>query len=163
MYVCVPHVYSACRGQKREMISQGWDIRMAFELQWGCWESIQGPLEEQPVCFTVEVSLSLSPLSFLSHLHSPYRWVTEVNVSQMGFSLEGTKQDPRRQLVASTPSFCQLLAWTRRCVGNGPGCSTETSQDPALIHQPALLCQEISAGEAHGCLAFWICQVRAKL
>jgi hypothetical protein len=41
-------------------------VTNGFELQYGCWESYLGPLEEQPVLLTTEPSLlPLSEIIFL--------------------------------------------------------------------------------------------------
>lgn len=44
LYICVPRVYGACRGQQRAMNPQGWDLQRVFEPPRGCWESNQGRL-----------------------------------------------------------------------------------------------------------------------
>lgn len=44
-------------GQRRVLDPLGLELQMEFEQPCGCWELIPGPLEEQPVILTTELSL----------------------------------------------------------------------------------------------------------
>lgn len=51
--VCKPyHVCSTHGGQERAAYSRGAGIVDFWELRYGCWKSIPGPLLEQPVLLT---------------------------------------------------------------------------------------------------------------
>lgn len=65
LYVCVPHAFSAYRGQKKVLVADG------CELSLRCWESNPGPLQEQPVHLTMEPSFYSWSLVF---------WVTSLLV-----------------------------------------------------------------------------------
>jgi hypothetical protein len=56
--VCVPW----CPKRPEEGVrSHGTGVRERCEPPWGCWESNLGPLEEQPVLLTTDLSVSPAP------------------------------------------------------------------------------------------------------
>ena len=65
MFARVPHVCSAHWGQKEGVGSPGIGVRDGFELPWGSWESILGPVEEHPILVTAKSSLQTPFISAL--------------------------------------------------------------------------------------------------
>lgn len=58
LYVCVPPPCSAKGGQKRVFVPLRLECTYSYELG---WKSIPGPLEEQPVLLTTELSPQPTP------------------------------------------------------------------------------------------------------
>ena len=61
VYICTPFVCIACSGQQEAALDLEELDTDSCELPCGCWESNQGPLEEQPSLVTTEPPLQ-SPL-----------------------------------------------------------------------------------------------------
>ena len=59
LWVCVPHACRDHRGQKRAADTLGLGLQTGCELPCWCWKLNPGPLEEQPVFLTTDLSPAL--------------------------------------------------------------------------------------------------------
>ena len=57
--VCLFSMCVHCPWRTEEGVRTG--VTGGYKLLYGCWEQSLGPLEEQPVAMTVELSASLAP------------------------------------------------------------------------------------------------------